>query len=169
MVDPSPAEPDVIVVLGCRMIASGTPSGAALRRAECAVAAWRAAGPVPLIVSGGRRWDGTAEADVLRETIAGLGVPREVVARELWSLSTSENAWYTAELLRARGLTRPGLVTCDWHMRRALACFARVGVRASPLPAATPLRAIGSRWARSALERARRWIDDRGVVDWTGS
>jgi uncharacterized SAM-binding protein YcdF (DUF218 family) len=174
---PSLARPDAIVVLGCRTSPGGAPSAAALRRAERAATAWLTLGPVPVIASGGRRWGDTAEADVLLETMAGLGVPRQVIGRELYSLSTTENAWYTAELLRGARLTRPALVTCDWHMRRALACFERVGVLARPFPAATPPQSLASRWARGALERARRWVDTQGAVEspcpleapWTGS
>jgi uncharacterized SAM-binding protein YcdF (DUF218 family) len=158
--------PDVIVVLGCRVHLGGRPSGAARRRAERAALAWQELRPTCVIASGGRRWNGIAEADVLLSTLVARGVPRAAVVRELCSLSTLENAWYSAELMRAAGLLRPAIVTCDWHMPRAIACFERLGFEPTQVPALAPL-GKASLAARHVLERARRWADRRTAWPWT--
>src|SRR5262249_30489336 len=121
--DSASPSPDAIVVLGCRPGESDRSEAALTRRAERAARAFHEHRARAVIASGGRRWRGISEAELLAERLTAFGVPREAVVRELCSLSTLENAWYSAELLRAGSFTRPAVVTCDWHLPRALACF----------------------------------------------
>jgi uncharacterized SAM-binding protein YcdF (DUF218 family) len=160
------AERDAIVVLGCPVLEGGQLGRTAERRVWRAADAFRAS-PVPLvIVSGGRRWHGGAEADVLGDHLEQLGVPAGVIVRELCSLSTVENAAYSIEILRERGLLRPAIVTCDWHMARALACFAWIGLAATPLAAHSERRARTATMARTTLERVRSVLDRRAARQW---
>jgi uncharacterized SAM-binding protein YcdF (DUF218 family) len=161
-----PARIDSIVVLGCK-VPQGAPRGAILRRAETAARAFHES-PVRVVASGGQRWRGVAEADALRGLLVGLGVPAGAVVRELWSLSTVENAWYSSKLLREALLERPLLVTCDWHMPRALADFAACGVPARPCAAVSPEERPLLRRRREALERVRRWVDRVSQPLWFG-
>lgn len=158
--------PDALVVLGCRVHEGGRPSAAARRRADTAIAAWHAFRPSLVVASGGRCWHGVPEADALATLLERGGVPRSCIVRELCSLSTIENASYSAELLRAAFASRVGVVTCDWHMARASSCFAVFGLRTTPLPALTPERSPLFRLARSALEGARTWLDLRAGAHW---
>jgi len=158
------SRPDAIVVLGCRVHENGL-QGAAARRVHRAALAFHELSPAVLIASGGRRWRGTAEADALRDALVERGVPARVIVRELCSLSTLENAVYSAELLRAAGLEAPGLVTCDWHMARALSCFRRTGLRPVALPAPSSL-GVAARLTRGTMERARSWVDRRVSPHW---
>jgi uncharacterized SAM-binding protein YcdF (DUF218 family) len=162
-----PVRIDSIVVLGCR-VPDGAARGALHRRAETAARAVQVRRPERVVASGGRRWHGVPEAEALRRLLAGLGVPRAAVLRELWSLSTVENAWYSAELLREAGLAEPLIVTCDWHMSRALADFAACGVVASALVAVTPPEARFDRRRRALVERLRRWVDRASQPHWFG-
>jgi uncharacterized SAM-binding protein YcdF (DUF218 family) len=158
---------DSIVVLGCR-VPDGPAAGALHRRAETAARAFHERRPARLVASGGRRWRGVAEAEALQGLLVGLGVPANAVVRELWSLSTVENAWYSAKLLREASLERPLVVTCDWHVERALADFAACGVKASALAAETPPERPLARRRREALERVRRWVDRVSHPLWFG-
>ena len=85
----------VIVVLGCRTALpgrAGLPGAAARRvaRAALAAAALSADGtPVPVLVCGGRRWDGTPEAVAMADALVDAGVPRALVFRELWSMTAA--------------------------------------------------------------------------------
>jgi uncharacterized SAM-binding protein YcdF (DUF218 family) len=79
---------------------------------------------------------------------------------ELRSFSTAENAAYSVELLRRHGWQRAGLVTCDWHMPRALACFERAGLPCFPLPAASPPVGPLHRMRRGLRERGAGWLDE---------
>jgi uncharacterized SAM-binding protein YcdF (DUF218 family) len=157
---------DVVVVLGCRVYEGGQPSAAARRRAREAARTFHRTFAKAVVASGGRRWEGVAEADALALLLVEYGVPKKAIVRELCSLSTIENAAYSAELLQAAELSRVGVVTCDWHLDRALACFEAVGVQARGFPALAPLTVV-SRSAKHVLETARTWIDRRISSHWT--
>jgi uncharacterized SAM-binding protein YcdF (DUF218 family) len=160
------APPDVIVVLGCRPSGSERGQAALRRRAERAARAFHTHGARAVIASGGRRWRGTPEAELLADELVGLGVPREAVVRELCSLSTIENAGYSAELLRAGKFHRPAVITCDWHMPRALSCFEWMGIRAFGLCAISPQRPLSTRASDFVKEGAKRLVDRRTAVRW---
>jgi cyclophilin family peptidyl-prolyl cis-trans isomerase len=97
------------------------------------------------------------EADAMRTELVRAGVPAETIVRERCSLSTRENARFTAALLRRRGMRRVIVVTCDWHLPRALAAFRRAGLEVEGAPApslAIPWRRRVVRWGR---ERMLAW------------
>jgi uncharacterized SAM-binding protein YcdF (DUF218 family) len=162
------ASPDAIIVLGCRPGGSERGRAALYRRAQRAARAFQDHASPTVIASGGRRWRGAPEADLLADVLVGLGVPRASVVRELCSLSTVENAWYSAELLRAGHYVRPAIVTCDWHMPRALMCFDSVGIDAIGLCAITPRRPVTTRLSDFVRERAKRLLDRRAAARWNG-
>ncbi|HVU01004.1 MAG TPA: YdcF family protein [Polyangiaceae bacterium] len=153
----SPNRPDALVVLGCRE------GGAFDRRIDAAARAFEELDPLVVVASGGRRWSGRAEADALAERLIARAVPEERVVRELCSLSTLENAAYTAELLRERGVRRAVIVTCDFHAARALLCFSLMGVDAEIRTAKTPVPRRG----RALREWLSRAIDHRAATAWT--
>jgi uncharacterized SAM-binding protein YcdF (DUF218 family) len=93
------------------------------------------AGVAPrIVVSGGRRWGAQVEARTLRAALVRAGVPEAAVIEELCSLSTHENAVCSAALLGRLGARRAAVVTCPWHMARALQCFRGAGVDAIAHP-----------------------------------
>jgi cyclophilin family peptidyl-prolyl cis-trans isomerase len=97
------------------------------------------------------------EADAMREELVRAGVPADAIVRERCSLSTRENARFTAALLRRRGMRRVTVVTCDWHLPRALAAFRRAGLEVEGFAApsvAVPWRRRVVRWGR---ERVLAW------------
>ena len=69
-------------------------------------------------------------ADILRV----MGVPPGAMLLEEQSLTTYENALYSAPLLRERGIGRVLLVTSAFHMPRAVAVFEAQGVEVVPAP-----------------------------------
>jgi len=116
-----------------------------------------------IVTSGGRRWGTQIEAEALRRALVRGGVPEEAVTQELWSLTTHENAVFSAEILRRMGAERVLVVTCAWHVERAIQNFRAAGVDASPLPspgvAAGPLR----RAYRHAHELVCKELDARAM------
>jgi hypothetical protein len=150
---------EALVVLGCRVEPQGKASGALRRRLQRAAEAYRQ-GQAPLVVAcGGRLWQGHAEAWVMRAHLIDEGVPAEALLVDLCSLNTLENALHAASLLGARGLRRVGVVTCDWHMHRALRLFRRVGLAPHPVPALSPPVPLPSRAYRSFREHFSGWLD----------
>lgn len=150
---------DAVVVLGCRIDEAGSPSAAAARRIARGAAAYHAVGDPLVVASGGRRWGRTVEAIAIADALAALGVPRSRIALELFSLSTVENARFSAEMLRAAGARRVAVVTCDWHTPRALRSFAAFGVEATPWPAPSPGTDAWTRARRRAHEACSELLD----------
>ena len=136
-----PPRVDAIILLGCRIAASGRPLSPALRRAETAARAYHLGVAPTIVVSGGRRWGDHAEATALGRELVRARVPEGAIVEELCSLSTHENAIFSAAVLRRLGARSAAIVTCWWHMPRALENFRAAGVDAVPIPTdAHPLR-----------------------------
>ena len=150
---------DAIVLLGCRIGPGGRPTTAARRRVDRAAQAWRQGGAPLVVVSGGRRWHGVYEADALRDLLVEAGVPPPCIIAERRSRCTRQNARFSAELLAGRGAARVGVVTCDWHLPRALSAFRRLGLEVTGLGAPSP--PVG-RWrhaVRGGRERMGSVVD----------
>jgi uncharacterized SAM-binding protein YcdF (DUF218 family) len=108
-----------------------------------------------VVVSGGRRWGEAVEADAMACELVARGVPSRAIVRERCSLSTRENARFTAEVLARRGTRAATLVTCSWHLPRAVALFAGAGVEVEPVAADEGEEpSWPSRLWRSVCERA---------------
>jgi uncharacterized SAM-binding protein YcdF (DUF218 family) len=160
---PAMLRADAIVVLGCRIAPSGRPAPPAARRAATAASAFHA-GVAPLVVvSGGRRWGSHIEARAIGGVLLRSGVPAGAVVEELCSLSTCENAIFSAAILRRLGARRAAIVTCPWHMARAIANFREAGVDAHPIPTAAVEAPLSRRVYLEAHEIVCSWIDTRSM------
>jgi uncharacterized SAM-binding protein YcdF (DUF218 family) len=96
-----------------------------------------------ILISGGETDLAFFRNDARREGAEGMqflrlaGVPARDLLWETQSRNTRENALLSARLLRKHYKTnRCVVVTSAFHMRRALACFERVGIRATPFAGA---------------------------------
>jgi len=143
-----------LVLLGCRVTGPATLSPTAARRAARAAQAFRAGLSGHVLACGGKTWAGVREADALCAFLAAAGIPERALEREIWSRSTRQNAHFAAKLLLPRGLFRVGVVTCDWHMPRALCCFRGAGFDAEPVPAAAPQLSV----AQTLLRQTREYV-----------
>ncbi|QNH60666.1 YdcF family protein [Hymenobacter sediminicola] len=100
---------------------------------------WRAGRVRYILVSGGSGAvfrKAHTEAEDLITLLHLAGVPDSVLIREDKSRNTRENALFTQRIVQARPeLDTLLLVTSAFHQRRALGCFARVGLQPQPFPA----------------------------------
>ena len=151
-----PPSADVIVVLGCA-VRGGRASPALERRVALAVHAHRQGVARAIIVSGGRRWDGHAEAVVMRDLIV-RALPAVEVLLELRSLTTAENALFSAKMMRDIGARTALVASCGWHLPRALADFRRAGIDALAPPAAW-IDSPPPSWRTRTRELACDWLD----------
>jgi uncharacterized SAM-binding protein YcdF (DUF218 family) len=89
-----------------------------------------------VIVSGGAVDEAQeyVEARVLADELERLGIARERIIVEDKAKNTRENATLSAEIVRARGFSKLLIVTSAFHMRRARACFQKVGLDVDTLP-----------------------------------
>jgi uncharacterized SAM-binding protein YcdF (DUF218 family) len=150
------------VALGCRVTfdAGGRLTGALGRRVRAAAREYaRPGGEARVVVaSGGRRWPGGVEADAMAGELLELGVPDRAIIRERCSLSTRDNARFASAALARRGITRATVVTCSWHVPRAVALFRCCGVDTVGVGAGDddpPWPRTVLRWGR---ERMLGWV-----------
>ena len=149
---------DVLVVLGCRVQGAVLPA-AALRRVERAAEAYHSEGATLVIAAGGKNWQGLRESKAFAIGLIERGVQEACVLEEQESLTTRGNARGVARLLQGRVVGRLGLVTCDWHMPRALRLFRRQGLWPIAVPATSPARPLHVVAARFVRERASLALD----------
>ncbi|ERJ95053.1 hypothetical protein HMPREF1992_00865 [Selenomonas sp. oral taxon 892 str. F0426] len=91
---------------------------------------------LPILLSGGQVFSDTgSEAEIARRVLLSLGVPDEMIYVETRSLTTGQNARYSAEILRSEGFTHPILVTSAFHLPRSVLNFEKEGVAVTPYPA----------------------------------
>jgi uncharacterized SAM-binding protein YcdF (DUF218 family) len=120
---------------------------------------------LPVIPSGGNPGSlGVAEAVLARDLLTSeFGV--QVSAIERRSNTTWENARYTAQLMKQKGIERIILVTDAWHMSRSLYAFERNGIH--PTAAPTNFLSITSRLVSPAeryLPSARALKESRDAL-----
>lgn len=83
-----------------------------------------------LVTSGSARVFGEkiSEAKAVTHWFQTVNVPKEAILIETQSRNTHENARFSTQLLRRHHPeARCVLITSAWHMRRARACFAKMG------------------------------------------
>jgi len=150
---------EALVLLGCRVTPGALPA-AAERRVARAAQAFEAKLAPRIVVSGGGVWEGLIEAERLARELVRRGVPEGALLLERTSLTTRDNAVCTARLLAPLGVRRIGLVTCDWHLGRALWSFRHEGFDAEGVAAISPGLPPHRRVLRSLRERGA-WLLDR--------
>ena len=120
------------------------------------------AGKAPLLILAGGSDPSvsrTSEAAAMQRLLTDLGVPAAAMLREERSRNTRENARFSAELLRERGIEQILLVTSALHMRRALGLFEATGLQV--IPAATDHEA-------KRAPPGLRWIPSTDALDASG-
>lgn len=147
------------MVLGCR---PGT--GAFARRARAARDVYFARDRPLIVACGGRAWFGKVEADELARLLREGDVPDSDIVRERCSLDTRDNAHFAAEMLARRGIEEVLVVTCSWHLPRALRLFRAAGLRAEGHGVDPPNPTLLARTYWYARERFSTWKDLRKKV-----
>jgi uncharacterized SAM-binding protein YcdF (DUF218 family) len=124
----------VLIVLGAAVWPGGEPSPTLRRRVRWAAELYREGQGDWLLVTGGLGRHPPAEAVVMADLAAGLGVPRDRIVEEPEGLTTWDSARRCAPLLRAHGWRGAILVTDPWHLPRTWIAFRAFGVRARLCP-----------------------------------
>lgn len=135
---------EAIVVLGGGTESSGSPrsgvelNGAGDRLLQAARLYREGAAPTVLLSGGNITWLGnrpSTPAEEMEEILLFLGVPQEALVLQTKSQNTYEDAVYSAEILRAKGIEEVILVTSAAHMPRSVALFEKQGIKVIPAPA----------------------------------
>ena len=93
--------------------------------------------PVILVSGGNIVWLGgrsMTPAEEMTELLNLLAVPESAIWQQPRSQNTQEDAEYSAQLLKERGVQRVLLVTSAIHMPRSVALFEHLGIEVIPTP-----------------------------------
>lgn len=99
-----------------------------------AVALFKAGKAPWIVVSGGGRQNARTEAEIMRDLLEVMGVPRQAILLEDQSRDTYQNAVNTAELLHQLHIRKILLVTSAFHMRRTVGLFLAQDLEVIPAP-----------------------------------
>lgn len=146
-------QPQAVVVLGCR-VQAGVPGPALQRRLLEAAQLYEQNLCLPVVMSGGRKWDEKTESAAMAAWWREHRGTGENLFEENDSLTTRQNAHYVARLSRTHDWNRILLVTCDFHMARASQLFEAEGISVIAQPA---------RHERSRLQRFRLALREWGA------
>lgn len=140
LAQPSPAQADVILVLGGSVDLTNCSTGlvsyaeGADRFFQSVKLARRL--PQAVLIFAGGTIDmfgrGSTEASVLKAEAEQFGIAPERIRTDDRSRNTHENAVEAKRILETTGGSRVVVVTSAFHMRRALACLRKVGIEAQP-------------------------------------
>jgi uncharacterized SAM-binding protein YcdF (DUF218 family) len=123
-------------------------SASATQRVLTASRLWREQGFGLIILTGAP----AVETEAMLDLMTAMGVPPGNVILEERALNTRQNAIYSAEILREKGVETVVLVTSATHLRRAVKDFAAAGV--TVIPAAADIVGGGSTSIDSFLPSA---------------
>lgn len=99
---------------------------------------------------------------MIRGELVRAGVPRDAIIEELWSLTTLENAIFSAGILRRIGASSVALVSCAWHLPRAALNFRGAGVAVvAALPTDAPRAGVLQRAWQQGHEIVCEQLDAR--------
>jgi uncharacterized SAM-binding protein YcdF (DUF218 family) len=139
--EPLPTAP-VIVVLGGGTEAPEPPrpmteTNGAGDRVLYAAWLYRQGKAPAILVSGGLLdWTDsqTTPAEDMAALLEMLGVPSQAIWLQTQSRNTYEDAIYSAQILKEKGIQRILLVTSAWHMPRSVRLFQAQGLQVTPAP-----------------------------------
>lgn len=133
---------DVIVTLGARVNADGSPGSDLTSRTYHAVDLWQRGLAPYLICTGGFRDEPLSAAAVCKRFAVSLGVPAERILLADGSTNTVEDAAVTRQVMAQQGWRSAVLVSHPLHLYRARWLFRRAGVDAVTSPTSTETAAI---------------------------
>jgi len=132
---------DIAVLLGGYGNAHGIPAhdrfvfGASANRFTQTLELYRTGKIKRILLTGGKsdiQQQNRSEGVAARELLLRLGVPDSVIILESNARNTRENALFSKQILDSLNYENCLLVTSAFHMKRAKACFDKVGISYTP-------------------------------------
>lgn len=125
----------VLIVLGNEPLDDSTPTVDTIARVNKAVEYAKKHPGCVIIMSGGPTAGSNTEARMMRDIAVSQGISSNSIILEETSLSTGQNAFYTAPLVRKMAPRRILIVSKSDHIDWAMPCFKRYSVfeKAEPL------------------------------------
>jgi uncharacterized SAM-binding protein YcdF (DUF218 family) len=88
----------------------------------------------PIILSGGKIFGRTPEAEIAKRFLVSLGVPSHHIITETKSMDTYENAQYVKEVADSHQFKKIVLITSAFHMKRSCLLFNKWFKKIIPYP-----------------------------------
>jgi len=128
--DPVPSMIDAhtaLVVLGFCLLPDGALRPELVNRLQAAWLQAVAAPASPIVVTGGAPQNGVTEAAAMAGWLIGHGIPPQRILVEDRSGSTVQNALFSTQIMRDRGIGGAVVITSPNHIRRAVTDFIVAG------------------------------------------
>ena len=149
-----PHEPDAVVVLGCKVGATGNPSMMLQYRIEKAYEYLSENPDLICVASGGQGAnEALSEGQVIRDKLVARGIDPSRILVEDKSTSTNENLEFSLSLLEKEGIQAENIaiVTDGFHQLRASVIAKDMGVEAYAVSADTRFWLVPTYWVREWL------------------
>ena len=159
-----PQSPDAVIVLGCRVGASGRPSLMLSRRIDAAYSYLSENQDVICVVSGGQGANEPySEAAVMKAYLVEMGIDEQRILLENKSTSTGENLEFSLELLEREGIQadKIAIITDGFHQLRAGIMADQLGVEAYAVSADTPFWLVPTYWVREWFALSQLFVFGR--------
>lgn len=147
----TPADPDAVIVLGCRVQRNGRPSLMLGRRIEAAYEYLSENKDVICIVSGGQGEDEPiSEGEAMKVALVEKGIEESRIFVEDKSENTKENIEFSAKLLEEMGIevNEAAIVTDGFHLYRASLMAKGTWQNTTSVAADTPWWLVTAYWFR---------------------
>jgi uncharacterized SAM-binding protein YcdF (DUF218 family) len=147
---------------------------ASIERIAHAARVWREYGPCPIIVSGGPIGLSigikASLAEVMRDYLVDMGIPKSDIILEDRALTTYQNSIYSAEIIRQRGFdpNRVVLVTGASHMWRSILSMQKQGIAPTAAPCGFEVKPMSFSLNRFLPSRDGVCYVHMGVHEWVG-
>lgn len=156
-----PQNPDVVIVLGCRVQPDGSPSLMLKKRVDAAYEYLSENNGVSCIVSGGRGSDEPlSEAETMKNLLVKMGIAEERITVEDKSESTRQNIEFSLKRLENEGtkVSEAAIVTDGFHQFRASLIVKESGIKPTAVSAETPKWLVPPYWVREWLALSHRFV-----------
>ena len=154
---------DAIIVLGAQVKEDGTPSVALERRMKAALEEYMERPQMVICCGAQGTNEPEAEGDLMRRWMIQNGVAEKDAVAETDSFNTRQNLINAKQIMDERGLSQALVVTSDYHVARALALCADVGIKATGKGSPSKPEYFiknhireGLSWIKYLLERGRK-------------
>lgn len=109
---------DTLIVLGTPAKADGTPSPELQERIDEGVREYRAGVAPHLIMSGAAAHNRWVEGQVMADTAAAEGVPRDAIVVEAQAQDTVQNIWFSWQAMQGHGWRSAEVISSPYHLPR---------------------------------------------------
>lgn len=157
----SPKNPDIVIVLGCKVQKSGNPSLMLSKRINAAYEYLEENPNLICVVSGGQGSDEPfSEAEVMKSCLVEMGIGEDRIIVEDKSESTRQNIEFSLALLKEKNIEadEAAIVTDGFHQYRASLIAREHNLITASVNAKTPPWLVAAYWAREWFALSHRFV-----------